>query len=250
MAHAHHAMSHPLCASSASARLQIVRSTLRGMTQKAPTEVTRRDSWDDPRPDGHGQDGSNRSIIAHPRRRDILPRPDTIHPPPITRTMTVPQNPNDRSEITFRFLAEPAAVNFGGKVHGGSLMKWIDEVAYACAATWSGRYCVTVSVGNIRFRRPILVGNLVELRARIVATGRTSMHIHVSVHAGDPKWGELRQTTDCLMVFVAVDESNHPVSVPSFEPKTEEQKALAKYAMDVKAALDAIVELKPENVAG
>ncbi|MCI3204375.1 MULTISPECIES: acyl-CoA thioesterase [Pandoraea] len=162
--------------------------------------------------------------------------------------MTTPQNPIERSEVTFRFLAEPAAVNFGGKVHGGSLMKWIDEVAYACAATWSGRYCVTVSVGNIRFRRPILVGNLVELRARIVATGRTSMHIHVSVHAGDPKWGELRQTTDCLMVFVAVDESNHPVGVPSFEPKTDEQKALAKYAMDVKAALDAIVELKPENV--
>lgn len=163
--------------------------------------------------------------------------------------MNTPQNQSDRSEVTFRFLAEPAAVNFGGKVHGGSLMKWIDEVAYACAATWSGRYCVTVSVGNIRFRRPILVGNLVELRARIVATGRTSMHIHVSVHAGDPKWGELRQTTDCLMVFVAVDESNHPVTVPSFEPKTDEQKALAKYAMDVKAALDEIVELKPENVA-
>ncbi|CFB63681.1 acyl-CoA hydrolase [Pandoraea apista] len=193
----------------------------------------------------------NRSIIAHPptRSQKALWRPGKNHQPAKTNIMNTPQNQSERSEVTFRFLAEPAAVNFGGKVHGGSLMKWIDEVAYACAATWSGRYCVTVSVGNIRFRRPILVGNLVELRARIVATGRTSMHIHVSVHAGDPKWGELRQTTDCLMVFVAVDESNHPVSVPSFEPKTEEQKALAKYAMDVKAALDAIVELKPENVA-
>ena len=59
---------------------------------------------------------------------------------------------NSRSEMTFRFLAEPASVNFGGKVHGGALMKWIDETAYACAATWSGNYCVTVSVGNIRFR--------------------------------------------------------------------------------------------------
>lgn len=85
----------------------------------------------------------------------------------------------DRTETVFRFLAEPTSVNFGGKVHGGALMKWIDEVAYACAAVWSSRYCVTVSVGNIRFQRPILVGNLVELRARFVATGRTSMHIHV-----------------------------------------------------------------------
>ncbi|MPW17144.1 acyl-CoA thioesterase [Paraburkholderia sp. CNPSo 3157] len=157
--------------------------------------------------------------------------------------------PLDRSETTFRFLAEPTSVNFGGKVHGGALMKWIDETAYACAAVWSGRYCVTVSVGNIRFRRPIHVGNLVELRARVVATGRTSMHIHVSVHAGDPKGGELLQTTDCLVVMVAVNENGTPVSVPSFVPQTDEQKRLAKYAMDVKAALDAIVDLKPEEVA-
>ncbi|KAG0162249.1 hypothetical protein DFQ30_002527 [Apophysomyces sp. BC1015] len=154
----------------------------------------------------------------------------------------------DRSETTFRFLAEPTSVNFGGKVHGGALMKWIDETAYACAATWSGRYCVTVSVGNIRFHRPILVGNLVELRSRVVATGRTSMHIHVSVLAGDPKWGELRQSTDCLVVFVALDETGHPVPVPRFEPCTDEQRRLAKYAMDVRQALDAIVELKPEEL--
>jgi acyl-CoA hydrolase len=157
--------------------------------------------------------------------------------------------PLDRSETTFRFLAEPTSVNFGRKLHGGALMKWIDETAYACAAVWSSRYCVTVSVGNIRFRRPIHVGNLVELRARVVATGRTSMHIHVSVYAGDPKGGELLQTTDCLVVMVAVNENGSPVPVPSFEPQTDEHKALAKYAMDVKAALDAIVDLKPEEVA-
>jgi len=161
----------------------------------------------------------------------------------------IPAVPKSRAETTFRFLAEPTSVNFGGKVHGGALMKWIDETAYACAAVWSGRYCVTVSVGNIRFRRPILVGNLVELRARVVATGRTSMHIHVSVQAGDPKGGELLQTTDCLVVMVAVNENGSPVQVPSFVPETDEQKRLARYAMDVKEALDAIVELKPEEVA-
>jgi acyl-CoA hydrolase len=155
----------------------------------------------------------------------------------------------DRSATTFRFLAEPTSVNFGGKVHGGALMKWIDETAYACAAMWSGRYAVTVSVGNIRFRRPVHVGNLVEIRARIVATGRTSMHIHVSVHAGDPKEGELEMTTDCLVVFVAVDSNGRPMPVPAFEPVTDEQKRLAGYAHDVRAALDAIVEMKPNEVA-
>jgi acyl-CoA hydrolase len=167
---------------------------------------------------------------------------------PISAQPAAPAKP-ERSETTFRFLAEPTSVNFGGKVHGGALMKWIDETAFACAALWSGCYCVTVSVGNIRFRRPILVGYLVELRARVVLTGRTSMHLHISVHAGDPKGGELQQTTDCLIVFVAVDEKGKPVPVPAFVPVTDEQKRLAKYALDVKEALDAIVELKPEGVA-
>jgi|GEM_PF-384483 len=132
-----------------------------------------------------------------------------------------------------------------------TLIRQIDEVAFACAAMWSDCYCGTVSVGNIRFRRPSLVGHVVELHARVVATGRASMHIHVSVCAGDPKTGELELTTDCLMVFVAVDADGQTTPVPSFTASSHEERRLAKYAMDVKAALDALVELKPdEAVAG
>src|SRR4051812_228729 len=52
-------------------------------------------------------------------------------------------------EVTFRFLTEPTDVNFGGKVHGGMVMKWIDQAGYAAAVGWSGRYCVTVAVGGV-----------------------------------------------------------------------------------------------------
>ncbi len=69
--------------------------------------------------------------------------------------------PTPMSAITLRFLAEPSTVNFGGKVHGGTVMKWIDEAGYACATSWSKRYCVTVYVGGIRFHRPIMIGDLV-----------------------------------------------------------------------------------------
>ena len=55
-------------------------------------------------------------------------------------------------EIVLRFLAEPIDVNFGGKVHGGSVMKWIDQAAYACAAGWCGQYCVTAYVGGMARR--------------------------------------------------------------------------------------------------
>ena len=80
-----------------------------------------------------------------------------------------------RREVTLRFLAQPVDVNFGGKVHGGSVMRWIDQAGYACAVGWSGHYCVTVYVGGIRFYKPILVGSLVEVEAKVIYTGRTSM---------------------------------------------------------------------------
>ena len=55
------------------------------------------------------------------------------------------------NSISFQFLAEPTDVNFGGNVHGGAVMKWIDQVSFACATNWSGTYCVMIYVGGIRF---------------------------------------------------------------------------------------------------
>src|ERR1700712_544722 len=89
--------------------------------------------------------------------------------------------------ITLRFLAEPSDVNFGGKVHGGAVMKWIDQAGYTCAVGWSGQYCVTVYAGGIRFYKPVLIGNVVEVKARLVHTGKTSMHVAVDVRASDPR---------------------------------------------------------------
>ena len=84
-------------------------------------------------------------------------------------------------------------------------MKWIDEAGYACATSWSKRYCVTVCVGGIRFHRPIMIGDLVEVEAKIAFTGSTSMNISVEVRSGDMKGGEVAKTTECLIVFVSVD---------------------------------------------
>ena len=67
-------------------------------------------------------------------------------------------------EVTIRFPAEPMDINFGGKVHGGAVMKRIDRAGYPCAVGWSGQYCVTVYVGGIRSYRPVLIGNVVEAR--------------------------------------------------------------------------------------
>ena len=146
------------------------------------------------------------------------------------------------SNVTFRFLAEPGDVNFGGKAHGGTVMKWIDQAAYACAVGWSGRYCVTVYVGGIRFFHPVMIGDLVEVKARIIDTGTTSMHMAVDVWARDPKGDEPRKTTHCVVVFVAVNDDGKPVPVPSWEPHTEEEHAAQRYARRLVELLGAIEE--------
>lgn len=136
--------------------------------------------------------------------------------------------------VEFRFLAEPTDVNFGGKVHGGVVMKWIDQAAYACAAGWSGKYCITVSVGSIRFVRPVLVGNLVTVEAKVVHTGNSSMHIYVSVKATDPKLSNPLETNHCIITFIAVDADGDKVLVEAWEPKTKLDKRLQQYAINMR----------------
>ena len=95
--------------------------------------------------------------------------------------------PKPRSHETIhRFRVEPADVGVFGVVDGGKLLEWIDGAGYAAAAQWSGRYCVTASVGNIHLDRPIGVDELVEMHASLVYTGRSSMHILITVCSSDP----------------------------------------------------------------
>lgn len=136
-----------------------------------------------------------------------------------------------KSEVTFRFLAEPEHVNYGGKVHGGAVMKWIDQVAYTCAAGWSGHYSVTLYVGGIRFFSPIDIGDMVELTAKIIYTGNTSMHLSVDVYSGELEGDKMKKATHCIIIFVAVDDNHKPVKVPKWIPLTDKEKELEQYAI-------------------
>jgi acyl-CoA hydrolase len=142
--------------------------------------------------------------------------------------------PGTQRECTFRFISQPTDVNWGGKVHGGMVMKWMDQAAYACAAGWSGRYAVTASVGGMSFLQPVNVGDIVEVRARIVLTGNSSMHVAVEVSCIDVRTQERAYTTRCLMVFVALDEHGNPAAVPRWLPQTPEDENLARFASHMK----------------
>ena len=128
-------------------------------------------------------------------------------------------------------------------------MKWIDQAGYACAVGWSGQYCVTVYVGGIRFHRPVLIGKMVEVSAKLIYTGKTSLHVAVEVSPGDPKEGLYTRTTQCVIVFVALDDGGTPVEVTRWEPKSEQDVALEHYAkrlMELRE--DSEKELGPHGV--
>ena len=107
-------------------------------------------------------------------------------------------------------------------------MKWIDEAGYACATAWARRHCLTVYASGVRFHRPIALNHLVEVEARLAYTGHTGMNIAVEVRSGDVKGGRMLKTTECLMVFVAVDEEGQQMPVDAWRPGTPGEMALAR----------------------
>ncbi|WP_207344830.1 acyl-CoA thioesterase [Arthrobacter sp. E3] len=135
--------------------------------------------------------------------------------------------------VVLRFMAAPTDVNWGGKVHGGIVMKWIDEAAYVCASRYCGSDTVAVFSGGVRFYRPLLIGHVVEVEARLVYTGIKGMHIAVHVRSGDPKGREMNLTTYCLTVMVARDDDGNSVPIQPWIPVTEEDRRLRDHAREL-----------------
>ncbi|QKE84325.1 hotdog domain-containing protein [Arthrobacter sp. NEB 688] len=161
--------------------------------------------------------------------------------------------PSPPAEITLRFLAAPTDAGHSGSVSAGRVLEWIDKAGYAAAAGWSGTYCVTAYVGNVRFTRPVEVGDLVEVTARVVHTGRSSMHISVDVASGGPRTRSLEPATRCLIVFVAVDGEGRSTPVPELVPRTTADDLARAWALrraDVRAEVEAAMAGQVYSDAG
>lgn len=126
-------------------------------------------------------------------------------------------------QLSMTVLMTPDTANFSGNVHGGTILKLLDQVAYACAARYAGRYVVTLSVDQVTFRQPIHVGELVTFLASVNHTGTSSMEIGIKVVAEDIRSQVVRHVNSCFFTMVAVDDDRKPVSVPTLKPETAEQ---------------------------
>ncbi len=128
------------------------------------------------------------------------------------------------ADFTMTVLMTPDKANFSGKVHGGALLKLLDEVAYACASRYAGRYCVTLSVDQVTFREAIHVGELVHFLAHVNYTGSSSMEVGIKVVAENIRERSVRHVNSCFFTMVAMGDEGRPTPVPPLEPQTEDEK--------------------------
>jgi len=131
---------------------------------------------------------------------------------------------DDRQRLSMTILMTPDMSNFSGNVHGGILLKYLDQVAYTCATRYARTYAVTLSVDQVVFRAPVHIGELVTFDASVNRTGRTSMEVGVRVTTQDLVHSTVRHTNSCYFTMVALGPDGRPVVVPPWHPRTPEQR--------------------------
>jgi uncharacterized protein (TIGR00369 family) len=134
------------------------------------------------------------------------------------------------SRFTLSALMGPQEANALGNVHGGVIMKMVDEAGALVAIRHAANIAVTVAIDSMTFDQPILVGYLVMCNAELTYVGRTSMEVRVEVVAENPLYGNPHITNTAYVVYVAIDANGQPVEVPELEYETPEQEARAERA--------------------
>ena len=139
-----------------------------------------------------------------------------------------------QSRVELAQVAMPDDANPAGNVHGGAIMKLIDNAAGVVAMRHTRRNIVTASIDRLDFHHPVFVGNLIILKASINRVGKTSMEVGVRVEAEDIMTGEVRHTASAYLTFVALDPNGYPTQIPELISETNEEKrrldeAMARY---------------------
>jgi uncharacterized protein (TIGR00369 family) len=128
------------------------------------------------------------------------------------------------SSVVLAQIMLPADTNPAGNVHGGTIMKLIDNAAYVVASRHTGKNAVTASIDRMDFHSPVFLGNLVTLKAAMNRAGRTSMEVGVRVEAEDLRTGEIRHTASAYLTFVALDDDGRPTMVPGLIAESDEDR--------------------------
>ncbi len=127
-------------------------------------------------------------------------------------------------DVIMTEIVLPSHTNSLGTIFGGVVMSWIDIAGAIAAQRHSRKTVVTASIDDLSFITPVKKGWIVQLRARVNYTSRTSMEVGVRVDAENPLTGEWHHTASAYMTFVAIDESGKPVTIKPFIPQSSDDK--------------------------
>jgi acyl-CoA hydrolase len=145
---------------------------------------------------------------------------------------SITPKPVGASRVTLSQLMHLEHANLLGNVHGGSIMKLVDEAGALACMRHAQRRVVTVAIDSMIFRQPIKIGDLVILNAEVSYTGRTSLEAEVQVLAENPVTGERTHTNTAYLVYVALDDDGNPTPVPPLKAETEEEKRKLEQAKE------------------
>jgi len=130
------------------------------------------------------------------------------------------------SRVTLHHLMTPAHANPLGNVHGGVIMRLVDECGAICAMRHARRACVTIAIDSMTFREPVHVGALLVCEARVSYVGRTSIETAVRVHSENPITGQTTHTNSAYVVYIALGDDGRPTAVPELELESDEDRKL------------------------
>lgn len=126
-------------------------------------------------------------------------------------------------QLTMNILMTPDYANFSGNVHGGAILRLLDQAAFACASRYAGHYVVTLSVDRVIFREPVHVGELLTFLASVNYTGRTSMEVGIKVLAQNIQTKAMRHVNSCFFTMISVGPDRNPIPVRPLTPQTPEE---------------------------
>ena len=134
--------------------------------------------------------------------------------------------------IENREMVQPNHTNMLGTTHGGTVMKWMDEIGAMSAMRFSGETCVTAWVNQMNFELPIHLGDVAFITAYAYDTTETSVKVRLRVYREDMRTGDRELTTESYFVFVAIDDDHRPISVPDLTVASEEGERLRREALE------------------
>jgi acyl-CoA hydrolase len=134
-----------------------------------------------------------------------------------------PKAPSDSQSVLTRWMGIQDA-NTAGNVHGGTIMKMVDEVAGVAALRHCGMRIVTAALDRMTFTQPVYVGQLVTVKATVNAAWRTSLEVGVRVESENVRTGDRTHTSTAYLTMVALDDEGNPTTVPGIEPQSDEER--------------------------